>query len=64
MSNYQVSVFHQNKKSCKYSTKFYFSVGYEYNALFSFVFSKLYKQKLCVFWQGRIVLFLVALLHI
>ena len=25
------------------------SVNYEYNALFSFVFSKLYKQKLCVF---------------
>ena len=40
------------------------SVNYEYNALFSFVFSKLYKQKLCVFCHGHIVIFLVALLHI
>jgi hypothetical protein len=39
------------------------SVNYEYNALFSFVFSKLYKQKLCVFCQGHIVIFLVALLQ-
>jgi hypothetical protein len=40
------------------------SINYEYNALFSFVFSKLYKQKLCVFCQGHIVIFLVALLDI
>jgi hypothetical protein len=39
--SYRVS--HQNKKSCKYSTKFHFSV--DMNALFSFVFSNLYINK-------------------
>jgi hypothetical protein len=34
------------------------SVNYEYNALFSFVFSQLYKQKICVFCHGHIVIFL------
>ena len=42
----------QNKKSFTFQ-----SVNYEYNALFSFVFSNLYKQKLCVSLPGSYIYF-------